>query len=123
MHCRVRVDRSLSESFQIINVVRQGCILGPMLLNLFYATMLMDATKDFEVGINIRFRTSEKLFNLARLCSSTKVLEELIHQVLYADDCALDAQILADIQVALPQIALPLLLSDTVCQSILRRPK
>ena len=98
MHGRVRVDGSLSESFPITNGVRQGCIVGPVLFNLFYAAMLMDATRDLKVGVNIRFRTSGKLFNLARLRSSTKVLEELIHELLYADDCALEAHSLADIQ-------------------------
>ena len=37
------------------------------------------------IGVNIRFRTFGKLFNLARLRSSTKVLEELIHGTPYSD--------------------------------------
>ena len=98
MHGRVRVDGSLSESFQITIGVRQGCIVGPVLFNLFYAAMLMDVTRDLQVGVYIRFRTSGKLCNLARLRSSTKVLEELIHELLYADDYALEAHSFAGIQ-------------------------
>ena len=46
----------------------------------------------------MRFRTSGKLFNLRRLKASTKVLEELMQDLLYADDCALCAHSEADLQ-------------------------
>src|SRR3989441_3347312 len=94
---RVRVDGVLSEAFPISNGVRQGCIAGPILFNLFYAAMLDDALRNINVGIQIRFR-SGKLFKLSRLRASTKVLEELIQELLYADDCALEAHTLHDIQ-------------------------
>ena len=60
--------------------------------------MLIEATKNLDAGINIRFRTSGKLFNLNRFRSSTKVQEELIQELLYADDCALEAHTQEDIQ-------------------------
>ena len=48
-------------------------------------------------AIQIRFR-SGKFFKLNRLKASTKVLlEELIQELLYADDCALEAHALQDI--------------------------
>ena len=94
---RVRVEGNLSEPFQITKGVRQGCIAGPILFNLFYAAMLDDALRNVDEGIQIRFR-SGKLFKLSRLRSSTKVLEELIQELLYADDCALEAHTLHDIQ-------------------------
>ncbi len=94
---RVRVDGVFSEAFPISNGVRQGCIAGPILFNLFYAAMLDDALRNVNVGIQIRFR-SGKLFKLSRLRASTKVLEELIQELLYADDCALEAHTLHDIQ-------------------------
>ena len=46
MHGRVRIDGSLSESFPITNGVRQGFIVEPVLFNLLYTAMLMDATRD-----------------------------------------------------------------------------
>src|SRR5437867_4622686 len=49
------------------------------------------------IKVEIRFR-SGKLFKLSRLRASTKVLEELIQELLYADDCALEAHTLHDIQ-------------------------
>ena len=71
--------------------VRQGCIAGPILLNLFYTAMLSEATRDLQCGVFTRFRTTRKLFNLSRLRASTKVFEQILHELLYADDCALEA--------------------------------
>ena len=85
MLVRVRVDGVLSEAFSISNGIRQGCIAGPILFNLFYAAMLDDALRNINVSIQIRFR-SGKLFKLSRLRASTKVLEELIQELLCADD-------------------------------------
>src|SRR6266516_1596390 len=94
---RVRVDGVFSEAFPISNGVRQGCIAGPILFNLFDIVMLDDAFRNANVGIQIRLR-SRKLFKLSRLRASTKVLEKLIQELLYADDCALEAHTLHDIQ-------------------------
>ena len=68
---QVKHNGSLSDSFPISNGVKQGCILA--------------TTLD---GVSIRFRT-EGLFNLRRLLARTKTIEELITELLFADDCAL----------------------------------
>ena len=73
-------------------------MLAPFLFNLFYAAMPKEAMSKSKVGIYMRFRTSGKLFNLRRLKASTKVLEELMQDLLYADDCALCAHSEADLQ-------------------------
>lgn len=95
---RVSIDGTLSEHFPITNGVRQGCIAGPILFNLFYAAMLDDATRDTPCGISIRFRCSGKLFNLSRMRASSKVLHDVVQELLYADDCALEAHSQQDIQ-------------------------
>ena len=59
--------------------------------------MLDGALRNINVGIQIRFR-SGKLFKLSRLRASTEVLEELIQELLYADNCALEAHTFHDIQ-------------------------
>ena len=51
--------------------------------------MLREAKEDLPDGIYIRFRTAGCLFNLRRLLASTKTIEELITELLFADDCAL----------------------------------
>ena len=51
--------------------------------------MLCEAKEDLPYGIYIRFRTEGSLFNLWRLPACTKTMEELITDLLFADDCAL----------------------------------
>ena len=51
--------------------------------------MLSEAKQDLTEGIYIRFRTDGSVFNLRRLQAHTKTLEELILELLFADDCAL----------------------------------
>ena len=74
---RVNIGREFSEPFG----VRQGCVAGPILFNLFYAAMLSEATRDLPCGVYIRLRTSGKLFNLSRLRASTKVFEQVLSRV------------------------------------------
>ena len=101
----VNIGGEFSEPFPVTNGVRQGCVAGPILLNLFYAAMLSEATKDLPCGIYIRFRTSGKLFNLSRLRASTEVFEQVLHEFLYADDCALEAHNQQDIQLITDRFA------------------
>ena len=51
--------------------------------------MFREARDDLPDGIYIRFRTDGSLFNLRRLLARTKTIEELITELLFADDCAL----------------------------------
>ena len=87
------------------NGVRQGRIVCPTLLNLVYATMFSEATKNFQCIVYIRFCTSGKLFNLSRLRASTKVFEKVLHEFPYADDCALEAHSQQDIQLITDRFA------------------
>ena len=54
--------------------------------------MLREVKEDLPDGIYIRFRTDASLFNLRRLLARTKAIEELITELLFADDCAPLAQ-------------------------------
>ena len=91
MCARVSAGSKLSDPFNVTNRVKQGCILAPLLLILFYVAMLKEAMSKTTAEIYICFRMTGKLFNLRRLQATTKVVEELIQELLYADDCALFA--------------------------------
>lgn len=56
---QVRYTTDLSEPFQIVNGVKQGCVLAPTLFSIFFSMMRKRATKDLDEndGIYIRYRT------------------------------------------------------------------
>ena len=80
---------SLSDSFPISDGVKQGCVLAPTLFSIFFSIILREAKEDLPDGIYVRFRTDSSLFNLQRLLARTKTIEEIITELLFADDCAL----------------------------------
>ena len=84
-------DGEPSESFCISNGVKQGCVLAPVLFNLFFTQVLLHAVEDLDLGVYIRYRLDGSLFDLRRLTAKTKTMERLITEALFADDCALMA--------------------------------
>ena len=66
----------------ISNGVKQGCFLAPTLLSTFFSITLREAKEDLPDGIYIRV-------NLRRLLACSKTIEELITELLFADDRAL----------------------------------
>ena len=86
---QVKHNGSLSGSFPISNGVKQGCVLAPILFSILFSITLREAKEDLPDGTDIRFRTDGSLFNLRRLLALTKTIEELITELLFADDCAL----------------------------------
>ncbi|KAL6484915.1 hypothetical protein MHYP_G00069600 [Metynnis hypsauchen] len=80
-----------SDPFEISNGVKQGCVLAPVLFNLFFTCVLNHAIRDIEDGVYLRYRLDGSLFDLRRLNAKTKTIERLILEALFADDCALMA--------------------------------
>ncbi|KAL6475004.1 hypothetical protein MHYP_G00160440 [Metynnis hypsauchen] len=81
-----------SDPFEISSGVKQGCVLAPILFNLFFTCVLNHAVRDIEDGVYLRYRLDGSLFDLRRLNAKTKTIERLILEALFADDCALMAQ-------------------------------
>uniref|UniRef100_A0A5F8H1G2 RNA-directed DNA polymerase n=1 Tax=Monodelphis domestica TaxID=13616 RepID=A0A5F8H1G2_MONDO len=67
-----------SDRFNISNGVKQGCILAPVLFNLFFTQVLRHAVMDLNLGVYIKYRLDGSLFDLCRLTAKTKTTERLI---------------------------------------------
>ena len=98
MCARVQDNGQTSEPFPVSNGVKQGCVLAPTLLSLMFSAMLTEAFRDKDIGISIRYRTDGSIFNLRKLQARTKVKTDTINDLLFADDCALNAPSEASMQ-------------------------
>nr|VZI28115.1 unnamed protein product [Spirometra erinaceieuropaei] len=82
--------RAVSEAFAVTNGVKQGCVLAPTLFSLMFSAMLMDAYRDERPGIRIAYRTDGHLLNQRRMHFQSRVSPTTVHELLFADDCALN---------------------------------
>ena len=92
-HGQVRLNSNLSGSFSIINSVKQGCVLALTLFSIFFSMMIKQITEDLDddSAVYICYCLDSSLFNLRRLHAHTKTLEQLFHNLLYANNTALVA--------------------------------
>lgn len=103
MQASVLVGGLQSSPFPVKVGVKQGCVLAPVIFNLFLsaATLLFHKSIQEEGGVKIQFRLDGSLFNIRRLQAKTKTLVSNIYELQYADDCALLAHSPAAMQQAL----------------------
>ena len=72
--------------------------MAPTSFSIFFSIMLREAKENLSAGIYIRFRTDGSLFILQLLLACKKTFEELMSELLLADDCALLADTDEDLQ-------------------------
>lgn len=89
MMTHVVENGSVSDHFSASIGVKQGCVLAPTLFSLLFATILFSALSNTDVGSTIRCRCDSHFFDLRRQTAITKVLEALVTDFLFADDCVL----------------------------------
>jgi len=81
----------LSKSFGVNTGVKQGCVLAPVIFNLFLvAVTLVFRHNIFAAdGVCIKYRLNGSLFDIRRLQVVTKVTNDTIFDLQYADNAAL----------------------------------
>ena len=107
MLATVLVNGERSEPFTINVGVKQGCVIAPVIFNVFMAavTLLCHQSIAQDDMIGIEFRLDGNLFNIRRLKAHTRTLINFILELQYADDCALVAHTPEALQRALDIIA------------------
>nr|VZI32247.1 unnamed protein product [Spirometra erinaceieuropaei] len=63
---------------------------APNLFSLMFSAMLMDAYRDERPGIRIAYRTDGHLLNQRRMHFQSRVSTNVVHELLFADNCALN---------------------------------
>ncbi|VDL99367.1 unnamed protein product [Schistocephalus solidus] len=90
MTARVTDNGTVSEASAVTNGVKQGCVLAPTLFTLVFYAMPMNAYHDERTGIRIVYRTDGHLLNSWRMQATTRGSTGTEHDLLFADDCALN---------------------------------
>nr|VZI41161.1 unnamed protein product [Spirometra erinaceieuropaei] len=90
MMARVTDNGAVSEAFAVTNGVKQGGVPSPTLFSLMFSAMLMEAYRDERPGIRIDYRTDGHLLNQRRMNFQSRVSTTTVHELLFADDCALN---------------------------------
>ena len=93
MSARVSVGGVLSDSFEVTVGVKQGCVLAPVIFNIYMSaiTFLAKRSMNADQGITYRYRLDGGLFNLRRLKARTRTRTDTIHDLQYADDAGYPA--------------------------------
>ncbi|BHF78784.1 hypothetical protein SprV_0602189900 [Sparganum proliferum] len=89
MMARVTDNGAVSEACEVTNGVKQGCVLTPILFSLMFSAMLMDAYRDERSETRIANRTHGHLLNRRRMHFQSRVYTITVHELPFADDCAL----------------------------------
>ncbi|BHF78833.1 hypothetical protein SprV_0602194800 [Sparganum proliferum] len=82
---------AVPEVLPVTNGMTQGCVLAPTLFGLLLSAMLMDAYRNEGPGIRIAYRTDGHLLNTRRVRVQLRVSTTTVHELLFADDCVLNA--------------------------------
>ena len=107
MTVRVRYGGELSEPFEVSRGVKQGCVLAPVLFNIYIQciTRLMATSLNVDDKIHLNYRTDRNLFDLKKLKAKTKVSKTNHLELQYADDCVLVADSVEGLQRVLAKSA------------------
>ncbi|CAE1162003.1 unnamed protein product [Acanthosepion pharaonis] len=91
MLAKVSVKSSSSEQFSVHTGVKQGCVLAPVLFNiyLFSVTLLSRLRTELNDGIRIQYRFDGSVFNARRLKAKTLTSNIPVYEIQNTDDAAI----------------------------------
>lgn len=91
MTAKVSYGSDTSDPFDVKVGVKQGCVLAPVLFNIYLVAVTLLSRNDFEDsdGIQLCYRFDGGLFNTRRLQAKTKTDTLKIYELQYADDTAI----------------------------------
>ena len=80
-----------SDPFSVNVGVKQGCVLAPVIFNLFLVAVTLAFRSGImtEDGVGLSYRLDGSLFNIRRLQAKSKTSSEHVFELQYADDAAL----------------------------------
>ena len=86
-------DGQMSNPFNVLVGVKQGCILAPVIFNLVLVAVTLASRVGFppDAGVPFIYRLDGNLFNIRRLTAETKVSRDRVFELQYGDDAALPA--------------------------------
>jgi len=89
MSAQIIYGAASSKFFPVQVGVKQGCVLAPVIFNIFMTAVALYARNSFlqDKGITVKYRLDGNLFNQRRLNAQSKT--SLTHFYEYADDTAL----------------------------------
>jgi len=91
MSVQVIYDGPSSEFFPVQVGVKQGCVLAPVIFNIFMIAVALNVRNSFlqDNGITIKYRLDGNMFNQRRLNDQSKTSVTHSYELQYADDTAL----------------------------------
>jgi len=107
MTAKVVVDGHESDPFMVNVGVKQGCVLAPVIFNLFLVavTLAFRSGVMTEDGVSLSYRLDGSLFNIRRLQTKSKISHDYVFELQYADDAALPSHTAEGLQRNLDRIS------------------
>ena len=81
----IRVEGELTDWFDIVNGLRQGCLLSPILFNVYIDHVLKIALKGYEGNVRIEFRMPDGRRARGDLCEGVEIVMELLYAVIICE--------------------------------------